>query len=486
VRGQSGEPSRGGKPARSLFFVEYGLGHKTHLRFLQDHLLRDRRFSPEIIPLHWMDRLGDLLGKIQIPGLHERGLDFSTWLVFQFKRQQVGYLLRKRDPKDLDLVYIHTQTAATSVLDLPRSVPAVVSIDLTWKLAFEESRYVASPFFKPTLELERRIFERSDLVVSFSDWAAASVIDDYKIPASKVRVVRNGVTLPGAHGNGNGNGSPVGNGYARGYANGHGNGHNTATSRVGLGRALYERGARAVAAGVGYGGNGHGNGNGNGAGHGAAGRNGDGNGNGRGYANGHGGNGHGNGRGGGLGNGYGSANGHGGDLLRIGFIGNGFTRKGADLLLRVHQEHFADRAHLTLVCGDAPRSSRGLPNVDVRSDVPWDELMTSVLPGFDLFVFPTRFDYSPYAVIEAMSAGVPVIATRVGAIPEMIQDGDSGFLIEADREAPLVERVDWALANRDRLPAMGERARERAVHHYAAERNYPHLLDVLAGMARGR
>ncbi len=446
MRVQTGEPSRGGLPARSVFFVEYGLGHKTHLRFLQDHLARDPRFAPEIIPLYWMDRLGDLLGKIQIPGLHERGLDFSTWLVFQFKRQQVRYLLRRYDPADLDLVYIHTQTAATSVLDLPRSVPAVVSIDLTWTLAFQESRYVSSPFFKPTIELERRIFDRSDLVVSFSDWAAASVIDDYKIPASKVRVVRNGVTLP-----------PV---RANGHGNGNGNGHAGAKGPARFGQALYRNGSRAN-------GNGH------------AGPNGNGNGNGRVHTNG---NGHRNGNGHGNGNGH--ANGHGEDLLRIGFIGNGFTRKGADLLLRVHQEHFADRAHLTLVCGDAPRSSRGLPNVQVRSDVPWDELMTSVLPGFDLFVFPTRFDYSPYAVIEAMSAGVPVIATNVGAIPEMIQDGHSGFLIEADREAPLVERVDWAIANREALPAMGERARERAADHYAAERNYPYLLDVLAGMAR--
>src|SRR5207253_1460180 len=83
-----------------------------------------------------------------------------------------------------------------SVLDLPKHVPAVVSIDLTWRLAFQESRYHSSPLLKPTLELERRIFERSDLVISFSDWAAASVIDDYGIPASKVKVVRNGVTLP--------------------------------------------------------------------------------------------------------------------------------------------------------------------------------------------------------------------------------------------------------------------------------------------------
>ncbi len=172
--------------------------------------------------------------------------------------------------------------------------------------------------------------------------------------------------------------------------------------------------------------------------------------------------------------------GHQDELLKLGFIGNGFLRKGGDLLLKVHQEHFADLAHLTLVTHDPPKGLSGLRNVEIRTEVPWVELMTSVLPGFDLFVFPTRFDYSPYAVIEAMSAGVPVISTRVGAIPEMVQDGVGGFLIEAGKAAPLAERVSWAIDNRAQLPEMGARGRERAIEYYAAERNYPQLLDTLA------
>jgi glycosyltransferase involved in cell wall biosynthesis len=412
--------------ARSLFFVEYGMGHKTHLRFLEEHLDRDPRFNPTLIRLYWMDDLAEWLGRLHLLPFWDGGLDFWTWWVFQFKRQQVRYLLRRYDPGSLDLVYIHTQTAATSVLDLPKHVPAVVSIDLTWRLAFEESRYHNSPLLRPTLELERRIFERSDLVISFSDWAAASVIDDYGIPPSKVKVVRNGVTLPppltglrhGASANGHGGNGHIG-----------GNGH--------LPRALHHRSN----------------------GHGAFGEN---------------------GHGGAGANGHSAAD----DLLKLGFIGNGFVRKGGDLLLKVHQERFADLAHLTLVTGDPPRGVSSLRNVEVRTEVPWVELMTSVLPRFDLFVFPTRFDYSPYAVIEAMSAGVPVISTRVGAIPEMIEDGVGGFLIEAGREAPLVDRVSWALDNRAELPAMGARARERATDRYAAERNYPQLLDTLAEVAQ--
>ena len=397
-----------GGAARSLFVIEYALGHRTHAQFLARHLADDPRFDATLVKLARPGLVADLLAKLQIPPLHRRGLDFWLWWLFQYKRAQLHACLRGRDPAGLDLLYVHTQTAAAAILDLPRHVPAVVSIDLTWKLVVREARYADSPCFAPVHRLERRIFERSDLIVSFSEWAAASVIEDYGIPASKVAVVRNGISLPNGATNG------AGHGPTNGATNGTGHGAN-------------------------------------GTSHGA----------------------------------NGSANGHGGTngLLHLGFVGNGFTRKGGDLLLRVHQERFADLAHLTLVTADPPRQGK-LRNVSVRSRVPWDELMTSVMPGFDLFVFPTRFDYSPYAVIEAMTAGVPVIATRVGAIPEMVEDGVSGFLIDAPREAPLVERVGWAIDHRARLPTMGDQARQRAAGSYAAERTYPQLLDLLASVAR--
>ena len=380
-------------PERSLFVVEYALGHRTHARFLEKHLAEDQRFDATVIRLPRPGRLADFLARLQLPPLHRIGADGWVWWLMQYKRAQ----LRRRwkdgghNPASLDLMYIHTQTAAAAVLDLPPTVPAVVSIDLTWRLAFRESRYVKqSPFFLPVYGLEKAIYDRADLVVSFSDWAAQSVIEDYKIPASKVQVVRNGVTLP----------PPVDS------------------------RPAALDGGTAPAGEP--------------------------------------------------------------PMLRLGFIGNQFQRKGGDLLLRLHQDRFADRAHLTIVTNDPPKPEKygELVNAEVLSEVPWDELMSSVLPGFDLFVFPSRFDYSPYAVIEAMTAGVPVIATRVGSIPEMIEDGYNGFLVSAGSQAQLADRLEWALANREALPAMGERGRQRAAAAYAAEKNYPYLIDLLYGVAR--
>ncbi len=395
--GRNTSRPRADGPERSLFVVEYALGHRTHARFLEQHLGDDSRFDATVVRLPRPGRMADLLARLQIPALHKVGLDGWVWWLMQYKRQQLRRRWREggHKPESLDLMYIHTQTAAAALLDLPASVPAVVSIDLTWRLAFRESRYVKqSPFFYPVYRLEKQIYERADLVVSFSDWAAQSVIEDYKIPASKVQVVRNGVTLPPALNDG--------------------------------------------AVGARFGANGAG---------GATGAE---------------------------------------PQLNIGFIGNQFQRKGGDLLLRLHQDRFADRAHLTIVTNDPPKPDKygELLNVDVLSEVPWDELMSSVLPNFDLFVFPSRFDYSPYAVIEAMTAGVPVIATKVGSVPEMIEDGYNGFLVDAGSRAQLADRLEWAIANRERLPEMGERGRQRAAAAYAAEKNYPYLIDLLYGVAR--
>jgi hypothetical protein len=170
----------------------------------------------------------------------------------------------------------------------------------------------------------------------------------------------------------------------------------------------------------------------------------------------------------------------------LGFIGNGFTRKGGDLLLRVHQEHFADRAHLTLVCGDAPKESAGLRNVRLRCDVPWGRVDVDGAAGLR----PVRLS-DPLRLL-ALRRDRGDDGRAAGDLDQGRGDpGDGarrrdGLPDRGDREAALVERMDWALANRAALPAMGARGRERAADHYAAERTYPELLDLLASYTAGR
>ncbi|HEY7158878.1 MAG TPA: glycosyltransferase [Gemmataceae bacterium] len=81
------------------------------------------------------------------------------------------------------------------------------------------------------------------------------------------------------------------------------------------------------------------------------------------------------------------------------------------------------------------------------------------LPHFDLMVLPSHTEGLPNAVLEAFGAGVPVVATAVGGTPEIIEDGESGFLVPAGDAAKMAERVSVSLDNAAELPEMGRKGR---------------------------
>ena len=82
-----------------------------------------------------------------------------------------------------------------------------------------------------------------------------------------------------------------------------------------------------------------------------------------------------------------------------------------------------------------------------------------VLSSFDLLVVPSVLDGRPVVVLEALSMGVPVLASRIGALPELIQDGATGWLCEPNDSASFVERIERAGRDRAGLQDMRRQAR---------------------------
>jgi glycosyltransferase involved in cell wall biosynthesis len=84
-----------------------------------------------------------------------------------------------------------------------------------------------------------------------------------------------------------------------------------------------------------------------------------------------------------------------------------------------------------------------------------------------------------------MAAGLPVIATAVGGLPDVVADGETGLLIPVD-EAALAAALDRLAGDRDRSRAMGARAREVALAKYSAERMLDDYLRVYAELTASR
>ena len=92
------------------------------------------------------------------------------------------------------------------------------------------------------------------------------------------------------------------------------------------------------------------------------------------------------------------------------------------------------------------------------------------LPAFDIFVLPSLKEGLPYSIMEAMAAGVPVVATRVGGIPDMITDGREGVLVEPRNPNFLADAVGRLMQNTDLRRALGSAARARAARDFSLPR----------------
>jgi glycosyltransferase involved in cell wall biosynthesis len=114
----------------------------------------------------------------------------------------------------------------------------------------------------------------------------------------------------------------------------------------------------------------------------------------------------------------------------------------------------------------------------LRSDVP------AVLQAADLFVLPSLSEGLPLALLEAMFAGRPIVATNVGDVSVALADGDAGVLVEPGSAPALARAIDALLTNRDQASELGARASRRAAAEYDLSqmvRRYSAVYDSLLG-----
>lgn len=160
---------------------------------------------------------------------------------------------------------------------------------------------------------------------------------------------------------------------------------------------------------------------------------------------------------------------------RILFVGRIEGRKGADTLMGAIPkvlEVFPDCEFL--FAGRMSEEVKALaattpPQVKFLGVVPRAELV-DLYQQASVVAAPSQWDNSPNVIYEAMACGAPVVATRVGGIPELVEDGVTGLLVPPRDARALEEAMLELLRTPGRREEMGRRGREKAASTYSVER----------------
>lgn len=173
------------------------------------------------------------------------------------------------------------------------------------------------------------------------------------------------------------------------------------------------------------------------------------------------------------------------EKLQIIFIGNDFQRKGGDLLCEWIAGPLAKLAELHVVSAD-PKAKGDIAGVTFHGRVPNEKLLTEVLPRMDVFCLPTRSDMSPQVLAEAAAAGLPSVSSNIGGIPDLVENGVTGHLVDPKDNDGFVRALSDMSTDRDKTREMGMAAWERARALLNAEINFDILIDRLIVVAQDR
>jgi spore maturation protein CgeB len=84
----------------------------------------------------------------------------------------------------------------------------------------------------------------------------------------------------------------------------------------------------------------------------------------------------------------------------------------------------------------------------------------------------------PMAIVEAFACGKPVIASRLGTMAEMIEDGKTGLLFNPGDVVDLTLKIQWAIDHPEGIKEMGLNARKQYEEKYTSEKNYELLMNI--------
>jgi len=179
------------------------------------------------------------------------------------------------------------------------------------------------------------------------------------------------------------------------------------------------------------------------------------------------------------------------DALVVGSVGRMVPLKDFTTLLQAAEVLVPEAPNLqVLLVGSGPELTRlqslaaNSPQLAGRVVFPGPvDDVADVLNAMDIFVLPTLIEGMSNTLLEALAVGLPVVATRVGGNPEILAEGECGFLFTPQALPELVGRLKTLLRNSRLRADFGRAARERALQHFSLERMLQRYRDLYIDLA---
>ena len=151
--------------------------------------------------------------------------------------------------------------------------------------------------------------------------------------------------------------------------------------------------------------------------------------------------------------------------------------KGVSYLIKAARKVVEEKPNTRfLIVGDGPlkKELKKLSNrlgldehvffLGLRHDIP------EILKSSDIFILPSVWEGLPNAVLEAMAAGLPIVATKTAGVPELVSEGETGFLAEPKNPDALAETIIRSLSHKEKLEEMGRIGRKRVEEFFSLEK----------------
>jgi glycosyltransferase involved in cell wall biosynthesis len=159
------------------------------------------------------------------------------------------------------------------------------------------------------------------------------------------------------------------------------------------------------------------------------------------------------------------------------FVGRLSSEKGVDVLVHA----FAKLADAALqVAGTGPEAQllQGVAGLTALGALTGEQVRQQMTASTALLLPSIWYENFPRTLVEAFGCGLPVIASRIGALAELVTDGVNGLLFEPGNAYDLADKMRWAHQHPAEMAVMGHNARKLYEAEFTAERNYQQLMAI--------